>query len=319
MTARSWAPRARRLAPLGAVVLALLSAGTGCLGTYGDDELCHWTLPECAELDFDHDGVPNGADKCPADPSCGPFCDGLVGPAGYVCIEPGVFTMGSPPYEAGRSVYGDETQHRVTLTRAFWMKATEVTQGEYEALMGENPSYFAWIGAALPVDSVNWYEAVAYCNALSVQQGLSSCYAVSGEQVTFTGTGCKGYRMPTEAEWEYAARAGTMGARHGDLETVAWCYPTANGLQPTAQKQPNAWGLYDMLGNIGEWCYDWFDAYEAAPATDPVGPASGSCRVIRGGNWSRHPDYVRSAARSCSAPSFEGDWFVGLRVVRSLP
>jgi formylglycine-generating enzyme required for sulfatase activity len=194
--------------------------------------------------------------------------------------------MGSPTGEEGREA--DENQHRVTITRAYCMKATEVTQGEWQAVMGSNPSAFKNCGANCPVEQVSWDDAVGYANALSRREGLPECYAGS----TFTGLGCRGYRLPTEAEWEYAARAGTTGATYGKLNSVAWSYDNAGETtHPVRQKQPNAWGLYDMLGNVWEWTGDWNDAYPAT-VTDPTGPATGSGRVFRGGSYN---SYARNA------------------------
>jgi formylglycine-generating enzyme required for sulfatase activity len=196
-----------------------------------------------------------------------------------------------------------EPEHSATITRAYCMKATEVTQGEWQAVMGSNPSEFKNCGANCPVEQVNWDDAVGYANALSRRAGLPECYAGS----TFTGLTCTGYRLPTEAEWEYAARAGTTSGAYGiDLDSAAWytgnaavsyagaydCsdwfqkqFPSGTcGTHPVRQKHPNAWGLSDMLGNVGEWTGDWYGEYSGA-VTDPTGPATGYARVVRGGSW----------------------------------
>jgi formylglycine-generating enzyme required for sulfatase activity len=247
-------------------------------------------------------------------------------PAGFVRIAPGTFMMGSPESEEGRS--NDETQHRVTITRAYCMKATEVTQGEWQAVMGSNPSSFKDCGANCPVEQVSWDDAVGYANAMSRREGLPECYSGS----TFAGLDCRGYRLPTEAEWEYAARAGTTGATYGNLDNVAWYnwnlawywwFPVVITHAVRQGEQPNAWGLYDMLGNVWEWTGDW---YETAPGTvtDPTGPAGGSFRVSRGGSFYRGgsrdvPRFgVRAASRGTGTPVFRYD-YLGFRLSRTAP
>jgi formylglycine-generating enzyme required for sulfatase activity len=233
--------------------------------------------------------------------------------------------MGSPEDELGR---GDETQHRVTITRAFALKATEVTQAEWQAVMGNNPSNFAACGGNCPVERVTWYDAVDYVNRLSDAAGLARCYNANR---AFAGLGCLGYRLPTEAEWEYAARAGAQTAYHTgvnaqtncnndpNLNLAGWyCGNAAATTHPVGQKQVNAWGLYDMHGNVWEWVQDWYAAYPAGAVVDPAGPASGEERVLRGGSWSDGARSVRSAARDGYAPAFRRN-FLGFRPSRSLP
>ncbi len=233
-----------------------------------------------------------------------------------VGIPAGTFTMGSPSGESGRD--GDEKQHRVTLTRGFLMSATEVTQAQYEAVMGSNPSEFK--GASRPVEMVSWYDAVRFCNALSEREGLTAAYRISGENVTWN-LDADGYRLPTEAEWEYACRAGTTTRFHSgnsdsDLELVGW-YSGNSGEQThdVGTKQPNAWGLYDMHGNVWEWCWDWYGDYGGS-VTDPAGPRSGSRRVLRGGSWYFLAQHCRSANRYRFNPDGRDSSF-GFRVVRS--
>ncbi len=245
-------------------------------------------------------------------------------PSGFVRIEPGRFTMGSPPEEEGRHQF-EETQHDVILSRPFLMKATEVTQGEWKALMGVNPSTFASCGDTCPVDGVSWDDAARYLNALSRSEGLEQCYdpAAFGDpehRRRFIGHGCGGYRFPTEAEWEYACRAGSEAARYGDLDQVAWYEKTSSGTtHAVAQMKPNAWGLYDMLGNVSEWTGDWLGDFPAGIATDPGGPASsvGSGRVMRGGNFHAQTRWVRSAARDVGNPELGGPGG-GFRPAKSL-
>jgi len=250
-------------------------------------------------------------------------------PEGYVRIEPGEFTMGSPEDELGR--FGDdETQHRVTVTRAFALKATEVTQAEWRAVMGTDPSGFADCGETCPVEMVSWFDAVDYVNRVSDAEGLPRCYADDADR-TFAWLDCTGYRLPTEAEWEYAARAGTQTAYHTGVNTQTGCSDDPNlnlagwycgnsgdTTHPVGQKQVNAWGLYDMHGNVWEWVHDWGAAYPAGAVVDPAGPASGEARVYRGGSWSFDAQYARSAYRSRFTPA---DRFntLGFRPSRSLP
>ena len=212
-------------------------------------------------------------------------------------IKPGSFLMGSPASEEGR--WDDEIPHKVTLTRGFWMGATPVTQTQWKLVMGHIPSYFH--GDDLPVEEVSWDDAVAFCNRLSQMDK-------------------RRYRLPTEAEWEYACRAGTTTAYYtGDTETAlgeaGWYHGNSgNTSHPVGQKQPNAWGLYDMLGNVFQWCGDWYGDYPDSDATDPTGADSGENRVIRGGSWSDDPATCRCADRSDYSPDRRYYSF-GFRVV----
>ncbi len=254
-------------------------------------------------------------------------CDGETDEDCYVRIEPGVFTMGSPAGELGGR--RSEAQHQVTITRAFALKATEVTQAEWRAVMGTDPSWFVNCGDTCPVEQVSWLNAVDYVNRLSDAEGLPRCYADDFER-TFAGLDCAGYRLPTEAEWEYAARAGTVTAFHTggivnldcddpNLNVAGWYCGNAGGTtHPVGEKQPNAWGLYDMHGNVWEWVQDWYGGYPAHAAVDPVGPAAGDGRVYRGGSCHGDAQDARAAARSRSGPGVRND-DLGFRPARSLP
>ena len=224
---------------------------------------------------------------------------------------PGSFLMGSPAGEAKRS--DDETQHRVTLTKGFWMGNNPVTQRQWESVMGGNPSNFK--GADLPVEKVSWDDCQAFIAKLNEK------LAARGDARPPTvGTGGRAspragaFRLPTEAEWEYACRAGTTGPYAGDLDAMAW-YSANSGLEthPVGQKKANSWGLYDMHGNVWEWCQDWYGGYPAGSVTDPAGPGSGSGRVIRGGSWSSSAGRCRSANRDYDDP---GGRLLGLRLER---
>jgi len=234
-----------------------------------------------------------------------------------VSIPAGSFTMGSPSGEDGR--FDDEVQHLVTLTHGFLMSRTEVTQAQYEAVMGDNPSDHE--GADLPVEQVSWFDAVKFCNALSKREGLSLAYRINGNGVTWDHS-ANGYRLPTEAEWEYACRAGTAtrfhtGDRERDLGKAGWYDGNASGeTHPVGEKSANSWGLYDLHGNVWEWCWDLYGDYKIGRATNPAGPVQGSYRVLRGGSCYYSARGCRSAFRDGSAPGSRY-WNDGFRVVRS--
>lgn len=225
----------------------------------------------------------------------------------------GTFTMGSPEDEEGHR--DNETQHTVTLTQGFHIGTTEVTQELYEAVMGDNPSSHSSC-ATCPVVSVDWYDAVKFCNALSKLEGLKPAYSISGDNVT-RNQGASGYRLPTEAEWEYAARAGETHPYAGsdDVDAVAWYSGNSSGkTHPVATKAPNAWGLYDMSGNVFEWTGDWYDYYDTSRDKDPQGPSTGDARVYRGGGLRNLADLSRAAFRNCLNPDL-ADRNLGFRVV----
>ena len=238
-----------------------------------------------------------------------------------VKVAKGSFTMGSPTTESGRG--GDETQHSVTLTTDFWMAESEVTQRQYRNLIGSNPSSFK--GDELPVENVSWFEAVTYCNALSVKEKLQPCYQINGTTVGWAdGVKCTGYRLPTEAEWEYAANPvtppRTIYAGSDSVDGVAWHSGNAGSTTHAVKtKTANGRGLYDLSGNVWEWVWDWYQGnYEALPPTDPIGPSTGAYRVFRGGSWSYAAADARVARRIYVAPSARYD-ILGFRFVRSYP
>jgi len=250
---------------------------------------------------------------------CGGGLGGSVIDAhGYelVAIEAGEFWMGSPSGEEDRD--GDETRHRVRLTRGFALGATEVTQGLYEAVMGENPSHFA--GGNRPVEQVSWLDAVTFCNALSEQEGLTPAYQKSRSSVTWDRD-ADGYRLPTEAEWEFAARGGDDHLYSGsdDLGSVGW-YSSNSGkkTRDVGEKRANGYGLHDMSGNVWEWAWDWYGDYPSGTVSDPTGPSTGSPRVARGGSWSNNPRCARVAVRLRHAPGYRY-YYLGFRLARSLP
>ncbi len=241
-----------------------------------------------------------------------------------VLIRKGSFQMGSPAAESGRGA--DEVQHTVTLTTDFWMAESEVTQRQYRNLMGSSPSYFK--GDDLPVEQVSWFDAVAYCNALSVKEGLQPCYQINGTTVGWgDGVKCSGYRLPTEAEWEYAANPAsgsrTVYAGSDTVDGVAWIdMNSGGGTHAVKTKTANGRGLYDQSGNVWEWVWDWYQSnYEALPSTDPMGPTakpSPEYRVLRGGAWSSTATNARVAVRYGIAPTSRIS-YLGVRLVRSNP
>ncbi len=269
---------------------------------------------------------------------------------GWCLIPAGNYQMGSPADEPCR--YDNEGPvHVVRITRPFFMKQSDVTQGEWRSLIGNNPSYFSSCGDDCPVENVTWHEAVYYANLLSDKEGFELCYTLDdchkepGEGmacnvVHFYGLGCNGYRLPTEAEWEYATRAGTttpfwMGddSEHGNadpcgnstpfksgLAEVAWYSHNSGGkTHPVAQLKPNPWGLYDVYGNVWKWMNDWYDhcyyQYARDFWVDPEGPEVGIARAGRGGAYLSDVRNVRSATRNGSPGDRYED--LGFRLVRT--
>jgi formylglycine-generating enzyme required for sulfatase activity len=199
------------------------------------------------------------------------------------------------------------------------MGETPVTQRQYQAVMGVNPSKFKDAGLNAPVECVSWYDAAWFTNKLSALEGLSGCFLGSGEQMAGVGNGgsdylgCKGWRLPTEAEWEYAARAGTTTPRYGELDKIAWYWGNSGRkMHPVGEKAANPWGLYDTLGNIWEWCYDWYGAY-------PTQATTSAYRVHRGGCWGSFAlEVLRASYRIYGRPAVR-NYHLGFRVVRSSP
>lgn len=299
-----------------------------------------------------------------------------ITPERFALIKAGRFTMGTPPSEEGHKA--DEQQHRVLLTRSFHALRTEVTQGEWQRVMGSNPSRFVGCGEDCPVERVSWFDALAFLNARSERDGLEACYQLSqcsGEpgggcsgdkpyctggyackKVTSKGTKCDGYRLPTEAEWEYMSRAGTTAATYnGDmvrlgkrnapvLDPIAWYSGNSGaayqgavkcdgwterqhqsarcGSHPVAKKRPNAWGLYDTLGNVWEWTWDLYTKDITTLNVDPSAPyelvRNNKARAFRGGGWGRDVRFCRAGDRVSSDPRGHS-YSVGFRYVRTVP
>jgi formylglycine-generating enzyme required for sulfatase activity len=243
----------------------------------------------------------------------------------FVRISAGTFMMGSPEAELGRAA--DEIRHEVTLTQDFYLQTTEVTQGQWLAVMGSNPSYFQNCGSNCPVGNVSWGDVQEFLTRLNTQR-------TDGYE----------YRLPTEAQWEYAARAGSetvfcegdITEPYGNdtiLNTLGWYVENSNanysgcyeqddgrctGTQPVGGKTPNAWGLYDMHGNAWEWCSDWYGDYPSDNVIDPQGPSSGVDRVLRGGSWYTRAGNCRSAERFRSDPGNRDYSGSGFRLAASM-
>lgn len=208
-----------------------------------------------------------------------------------VLIKSGTFARGKFP---------------VTITHDFWLGKYEVTQREYNSLMAKNPSHFS--GPERPVEKLNWFDAVAYCDAMTKRE----------QELGHLPEGVV-YRLPTEAEWEYACRGGgtnlfSFGDDAGVADQFAWTLENSEGTtHPTGEKKPSPGGVYDIHGNVWEWCLDWFEKYPEQSLTDPVGPTSGKFKVFRGGGWNNAVEFARSRNRFMMSPS-NGIYFVGMRI-----
>jgi formylglycine-generating enzyme len=321
-------------------------------GCVVDEGLC-WE-----RCDYRECGLHACSDICPLGCGDGEQCFDTtghcgVGPGEWVRVEASTFRMGSPESELGRD-REFETVHQVTLTRSFLMLSTEVTQEDFERVLGYNPAYFgpdgpegpeAYCGTECPVEQVTWHEAAAYCNALSEAESLPSCFQCEGEgrDVSCEHSpeyaspyDCPGYRLPTEAEWEYAARAGDPRATYNGeldedhleterpnatLDPIAWFGGNTNWPPTTAvaTRDPNAFGLFDLLGNVKEWCADWpaMVDYPSYAVTDPIDLTAESDVAVRGGYYSSNAMECRAASRLwVSHDSRERD--MGFRPVRTV-
>ncbi len=327
------------------------------------DEVCSdgkCCLPDCEGKVCGDDGCGGECGECGAQVCQWGLCIDEIAST-YILIPAGSFVMGTPdgsgeePQEnCHDGSKGESPQHEILLDHPFYLKQTEVTQKEWLAVMGEEATefHFTACGDYCPAETLTWYEAIAYCNSLSELEGFEKCYGISGDTVTWPkGYDCLGYRLPTEAEWEYAARAGTdtplyngeiqecLCGEESGLDDIAWycgnsevtyegCSttgigsegPQCSGPHPVGLKEPNPWQLYDMAGNIQEWVWDrWaLDYYEQSPATNPMGPdgEDSDYRGLRGGAWYTTAGACRSGKRYNYYPYKQYRW-VGLRVART--
>lgn len=263
------------------------------------------------------------------------FSQNYSSASNMILIRGGTFTMGSPATELWREK--DEVQHNVTLSD-FYMCKYEVSQKDYSDLMGNNPS--TQKGENLPVETVSWYDAINYCNALSKKENLTPVYSVTGTNVVWNKT-ANGYRLPTEAEWEYACRAGTKTPFNTENsisinESNYWGHypynienhyftPQDLETQPGVYREKsvavnsfsaNKWGLFNMHGNVSEWCFDLYGKYPTNAQTNPDGALQGQFRVSRGGGWNAFAKHTRSAYRETSTPD-DAIPQKGFRVVRN--
>jgi formylglycine-generating enzyme required for sulfatase activity len=249
-------------------------------------------------------------------------------------IPAGSFSMGCTPGDP--NCQSNESPVRTVTLSAFQIGETEVTQEQWQTVMGSSPGYFAYTSCiSCPVEQVSWNDAVVFCNRLSEAKGLTPCYYTdagftqvygkSGSNWSLPNSGtvywnpsARGYRLPTEAEWEYAARGGNttnIYSGSNNIDEVAWYVDNApNGTKPVKGKLPNGYALYDLSGNVWEWVWDWFASYPSSPETNPKGPSSGELRIFRGGSWGSLPPGIRPAFRSGRSPGHR-EFIVGFRIV----
>ncbi len=244
-----------------------------------------------------------------------------------VLIPAGNFQMGNQGNYKGDA---DEiTIHNVIISKSFYIGKYEITQKQYETIVGTNPSLNK--GDYFPVENVNWYEAINFCNKLSTKDGLTQCYSIDGTKISINWE-ANGWRLPTEAEWEYAAKAGAINdyftgnlvnndclPLDDNLDKIGWYCGNAGGKSNlVGQKMPNPFGVYDMNGNVWEWCWDIFSSsyYTTEAKTDPKGAESGTNHSLRGGSWYNTSKFCRTSNRNDLNPEQKDSGIYGFRVVR---
>ena len=276
-------------------------------------EIRYWRLTDRKEVTIEQDSIVTVE---------------FIGPleVEMVRIDGGIFTMGSPVTETNRE--DDEGPQRRVTVNPFYISKFEITQYEWNLVMEkDNPSWFK--GENRPVEQVTWFDTLEFCNALSLKEDLVPAYKINGRNISWYRT-ANGYRLPTEAEWEYAARAGTVTTFHygnnldSSMANFNGNYPYGHAPRGEFRKEtmdvgsfnPNIWGLYDMHGNVWEWCWDWFGEYSQRNTINPQGPPTGIYRVLRGGSWYYDAKYLRAAYRYINHPEYSS-YNIGFRIVRS--
>ncbi|GMU90621.1 MAG: hypothetical protein AMXMBFR49_28260 [Chlorobiota bacterium] len=235
-----------------------------------------------------------------------------------VQIQGGTFLMGATPEQGEDATQLEQPSHTISLD-SYYIGTYLVSQSEWEKVMGSNPANFK--GSDFPVEQVSWYDVIDFCNRLSDRENLQRAYTGAGDNIKCDFT-VNGYRLPTEAEWEYAARGGNKNRRlrysgSDNLDSVGW-YDKNSGRKTNkvGEKFQNELGIFDMSGNVWEWCWDWHGNYGSSAQTNPRGPHSGSCRVVRGGSWDNLARSCRVASRIHLTPDYQSN-IVGFRVART--
>jgi sulfatase modifying factor 1 len=315
------------LVPIGVVFIGLWGVRR-CVGLIADDWPAAVPLPPAQgpvelqygdeEEDRDEGAAPSHVDRTPPPRP----------PLDMVPLAGGKFLMGSDPSSDAHSSQDESPRHEVRLD-AFRIGRSLVTRGQWRTVMAsaaepwrrEVPARWGDGDDQLPATDLDWFDALAFCNALSLAEGATPCYAWAGGRWTCDWS-ADGYRLPTEAEWEYACRGGRetpwfWGEGASDADRFAWYSANSVGeLRPVGTREPNNFGLRDMAGNCWEWCWDWYGEYGGRAARNPRGPAEGRDRVLRGGSFGREPWFLRSAFRSWHEPGNRSG-FIGFRCVRS--